>query len=76
MRLCGIRCKEYICISNVLPEDASFTNVLSPDTPITPFQIGEQNNLYPSKFPDYKFHLTATYKESMPNRFGNISILN
>ena len=49
MRLCGIRCKEYICISNVLPEDASFTNVLSPDTPITPFQIDEQNSLYPSK---------------------------
>ena len=28
MRLCGIRCKDYTCISDVLPEDAFFTNVL------------------------------------------------
>ena len=31
MRLCGIGCKDYICISNVLPEDGAFVPAAKSD---------------------------------------------
>ncbi len=48
MRLCGTRCKDYICISNVLPEDVFFTRELPDFTS----ELSMDSLVSPSKAPD------------------------